>query len=125
LCGGGQDWRFKELASRQAGRFEVRHGPRLTAALAATAAASAPLEAAPPVTRGAAAPAAAHSPGTRADWPLEAAADLQAHPGVLAVLRHACASPGLAPLDRTLRGDRLVARDVGAFVSRPGAQDQP
>jgi len=50
--------------------------------------------------------------------------DLQAHPGVLAVLREACAAPGMA-LDPSLPGDRIVARDVGAFVSRPGAADQP
>lgn len=127
---GGVDWRFQELASRQAGRFEVRHGPRLTAALANAAndaaAASAPLEAnaapallepAPPGTRGAAAADGAHASGS-------AGVNLQAHPGVLEVLRHACAAPGRA-LDASLQGDRVVARDVGAFVSRPGARDQP
>ena len=50
--------------------------------------------------------------------------DLQAHPSVLAVLREACAAPRMA-LDPSLPGDRIVARDVGAFVSRPGAADQP
>jgi hypothetical protein len=49
---------------------------------------------------------------------------LQAHSGVLAVLHEACAAPGMA-LDPSLPGDRIVARDVGAFVSRPGAADQP
>ena len=53
-----------------------------------------------------------------------ASLDLQAHSGVLAVLHEACAAPGMA-LDPSLPGDRIVARDVGAFVSRPGAADQP
>ena len=145
-------WRFHELASRQAGRFEVRHGPNLRAALASAKTGAAAPSKVPLVddlsnssstsstgandssnTTAAAAAAASGnsvqglSPTSSSSFSSSsssASLDLQAHSGVLAVLHEACAAPGMA-LDPSLPGDRIVARDVGAFVSRPGAADQP
>ena len=45
------------------------------------------------------------------------------HRGLLAVLREACAAPGHALVEGQ-PGDEIVARDVGAFVSLPGASNQ-
>ena len=81
-------YQFRELASRQHGRFELRNGEALRIALASST------------------------------------ANLTTHEGIFSVMREACGPPG-QPLDPYLTGDGLVARDVGAFVSRPGANDQP
>jgi len=91
---GKGDLIFKELASRQAGRFELRNGRALGSALAA------------------------HRGG-------EGAAPLTDHLGLVRVLRDACAPRGGPPLSAQRAGDRIAAKDVGAFVSLPGAADQP
>jgi len=127
----------------------VRHGPNLRAALASAKTGAAAPSKVPLVddlsnssstsstgandssnTTAAAAAAASGnsvqglSPTSSSSSSSSASLDLQAHSGVLAVLHEACAAPGMA-LDPSLPGDRIVARDVGAFVSRPGAADQP
>jgi hypothetical protein len=53
----------------------------------------------------------------------EGGLNLQRHRGILSVLREACAAPGHALVEGQ-PGDEIVARDVGAFVSLPGAADQ-
>ena len=127
----------------------MRHGPNLRAALASAKTGAAAPSKVPLVddlsnssstsstgandssnTTAAAAAAASGnsvqglSPTSSSSSSSSASLDLQAHSGVLAVLHEACAAPGMA-LDPSLPGDRIVARDVGAFVSRPGAADQP
>jgi ectoine hydroxylase-related dioxygenase (phytanoyl-CoA dioxygenase family) len=51
------------------------------------------------------------------------APNLKSHPGLLSILRKACAAPGYELLEGQA-GDNIVARDVGAFVSLPGAKSQ-
>ncbi|KAG5177617.1 hypothetical protein JKP88DRAFT_264963 [Tribonema minus] len=78
--------RYKELASRQAARFEVRNGAQMKAGEAQGQ-----------------------------------AAVLSEHPGVVRVILEAFACPGQAPLPLS---DMRAWRDVGAFVSLPGATAQ-
>ena len=53
---------------------------------------------------------------------------LQSHKGVCAVLRQVSAAEGQAQTAKGTEpvpsGDRMIAKDVGAFVSAPGARDQ-
>jgi len=89
---------YEELACRQEGRFEVRGGAALASALGARES----LE------------------GQR---PGKLVLPLQTHPGILSLLQVACGAPG-HQLSASEPGDTVIARDVGAFVSLPGAKDQ-